>query len=514
MPHSCAVKTCQNKARTGTCLSFHRLPVREPERLNLWLFALNIDINTPQEELRKYIVCSEHFFPEDYTANGQPGTGRMHRFLTPTAVPTVGVSSCSPQLSVTEDSEDDRIKHAFLSSHSSEETKLVSEEQVHALEETEIHLQVKEVLLQQCDVKVEKVPNLEETEINPRVKEEQVDQFISPDTEASNNAEVRHVKSEPTTKCELFPSSNAVTVGINDSTDDKWNESDGSSSPHQSNGIEVFVELEQPPSEEKSCHICVRVQTSTFAGKHRVSRCSAMSGTQLLRVLVNERLAAAAEEIFGLVEKTLAEYQDEVVRSKREIIQLKQEIEQLSVVKAEMSSFRADTQSVSEEAFPSQQPDQIPTVEEIETHDDPHQVKEEQVDLCIIPDLEADSSEDEKVRLYGSTTTTQTDCQLFPTFSAITVTLDDDDEWNGSDGSCGPSHSDASLTEQEQAQRDEKACRFCGKQFNRDSALIRHMDETHTGEKAFKCSKCDKTFAQSLSAKWNPGISRISPSWR
>ncbi|XP_018516735.2 uncharacterized protein LOC108873092 [Lates calcarifer] len=202
-----------------------------------------------------------------------------------------------------------------------------------------------------------------------------------------------------------------------------------------------------------------------------------MSGTQLLRELVNERLAAAAEEIFGLVEKTLAEYQDEVVRSKKEIIQLKQEIEQLSVVKAEASSFRADSQSVSEEAFPSQQPDQIPIVEEIETHDDPHQVKEEQVDLCIIPDLEADSSEDEKVRLYGSETTTQTDCQLFPSFSAITVTLDDDDEWNGSDSSCGPGHGDASIMEQEQAQRDEKACRFCGKQFNRDSALIRHMDE-------------------------------------
>lgn len=155
-----------------------------------------------------------------------------------------------------------------------------------------------------------------------------------------------------------------------------------------------------------------------------------------------------------------------------------------------------DSQSVSEEAFPSQQPDQIPIVEEIETHDDPHQVKEEQVDLCIIPDLEADSSEDEKVRLYGSETTAQTDCQLFPSFSAITVTLDDDDEWNGSDSSCGPGHGDASITEQEQAQRDEKACRFCGKQFNRDSALIRHMDETHTGEKAFKCSECDKTFAR------------------
>ncbi|XP_039995096.1 zinc finger protein 100-like isoform X1 [Xiphias gladius] len=224
-----------------------------------------------------------------------------------------------------------------------------------------------------------------------------------------------------------------------------------------------------------------------------------MSGTQQLRALVNERLAAAAEEIFGLVEKTMAEYRDQLVRSKREIVHLKREIEQLTVLKTDMSLFRADPPSVSEKTFPSQQPNQFPLPEESETQY-PLQVKEEQVDLCIIPDLEADSSEDVKVRLSGSETTTQTDCQLFPTFSAITVTLDDDDDWNGSDGSgsssCGPSHGGASFAEQAQAQSDEKACRFCGKRFNRDSALIRHMDEIHMGEKAFKCSECDKKFAR------------------
>ncbi|XP_040905035.1 zinc finger protein 37-like [Toxotes jaculatrix] len=232
-----------------------------------------------------------------------------------------------------------------------------------------------------------------------------------------------------------------------------------------------------------------------------------MSGTQLLRELVNERLAAAAEEIFGLVEKTIAEYQGAVVRSEREIMHLKQEIEQLTALKAEQSLFRADTQSVSEEAFPSQHPDQIPIVEENETHD-PQEVKQEQVGLCMIPDLKADSSEDIKIKLTGSETTTQTDCQLFPTFSSITVTLDDDidedgdDEWNGSDGSgsssCGPSHDGASFTEQEQeqSQRDKKTCRFCGKRFKRDSALIRHMDDVHRGEKAFECSECGKKFAR------------------
>lgn len=101
MPQSCAVKTCRNKAKTGASLSFHRLPVREPQRLKLWLFALNIDINTPEEKLKKYLVCSEHFVPQSYTANGQVRTGAMHRFLTPTAVPTVGVSWCSAAKEVT-----------------------------------------------------------------------------------------------------------------------------------------------------------------------------------------------------------------------------------------------------------------------------------------------------------------------------------------------------------------------------------------------------------------------------
>ncbi|XP_040905033.1 zinc finger protein 3 homolog [Toxotes jaculatrix] len=240
MPHSCAVKTCGNKARTGACLSFHRLPVREPERLKLWLFALNIDVNTPREQLRKYIVCSEHFVPEDYTANGQPRTGAMHRFLTPTAVPTVGVWSWKPARSVTEDSENDRARSASLDSHSPEDTKLVSDDLSPSL--------------RQSDIKVEQVPVPEETEI----KEERVDQCISPDMEAHTlkNAEVRCVKSEPTAKCELFPSPSAVTGSLNDGTDDKWNESDGSASPHQSHGIEVLVELEQPQKEEKSCHIC------------------------------------------------------------------------------------------------------------------------------------------------------------------------------------------------------------------------------------------------------------------
>ena len=50
-----------------------------------------------------------------------------------------------------------------------------------------------------------------------------------------------------------------------------------------------------------------------------------MSKGQTLRALVNERLTAAAQEIFALFERTIAEYEEELCRSKEEN-QRKQEL--------------------------------------------------------------------------------------------------------------------------------------------------------------------------------------------
>ncbi|XP_030298490.1 zinc finger protein 154-like isoform X3 [Sparus aurata] len=336
MPH-CAVKTCGNKSRRKCSdLSFHRLPVREPKRLKLWLSALNIGVNTPVDELKKYVVCSEHFVPEDYSVRGQPRTGATHRYLTPTAVPTVGVSSTPP--GVTEDPGKNRIKDESMDYYWSEDTQEllpslhhceIKVEEIPVLEEAEIQVQphVKQELvdrcigpdmkfdassgaevrlpkseptsdcelspsssavtlmdsgknrvkdesmdchwsedtqellpsLHHCDIKVEQIPVLEEAEIHvqPHVKQELVDRCIGPDMkfDASNGAEVRLPKSEPTSDCELSPSSSAVTLMVNESIKDEWNESDGSSSP-QSHSIEVYVELEEPPREEKTCRFC------------------------------------------------------------------------------------------------------------------------------------------------------------------------------------------------------------------------------------------------------------------
>ncbi|KAM4599950.1 uncharacterized protein V3H82_009498 [Fundulus diaphanus] len=219
-----------------------------------------------------------------------------------------------------------------------------------------------------------------------------------------------------------------------------------------------------------------------------------MSGMQQLRLLVSERLAAAAEEIFGLVERTITDYQEEVVRSKREIIQLRQQIEQLTVLQPRVALFKEDVESVSENH--SQ-----PPVEEQKETGDRQQVKEEQLDVCIIPDLDTDSSEDAKVSPYESETTPQHDPQLIPSVSSITVTLNNADEgdWVGNFSTstlhCGPSRVQASLVQQEHV-LDSKSCRLCGMSFIRDCDLIRHVDESHAGQKAFKCFACHKEFAR------------------
>lgn len=59
----------------------------------------------------------------------------------------------------------------------------------------------------------------------------------------------------------------------------------------------------------------------------------------MLRVFLNQRLTVAAEEIFGAVEKTIAEYQEEVSRSKEENDRLQNILD--IVIKPEIKLQRA-----------------------------------------------------------------------------------------------------------------------------------------------------------------------------
>ncbi|KAL7382584.1 hypothetical protein ABVT39_024676 [Epinephelus coioides] len=63
-----------------------------------------------------------------------------------------------------------------------------------------------------------------------------------------------------------------------------------------------------------------------------------------LRALLTERLTAAAEEIVGLLEETVAEYEDRVERSEREICRQRRLLD--AVLKPEVRLHRADIQQL------------------------------------------------------------------------------------------------------------------------------------------------------------------------
>ncbi len=64
-----------------------------------------------------------------------------------------------------------------------------------------------------------------------------------------------------------------------------------------------------------------------------------MSKVEMLRVVVNQRLTAAVEEISGLFERTIAEYEEELCHSKRENKRLRKVLD--AVLKPEVRLRRA-----------------------------------------------------------------------------------------------------------------------------------------------------------------------------
>ncbi len=68
-------------------LTFHTLPLHDPERLKLWLLALKRDINSPIENIRALRVCSDHFSTDDFT-------GPTRRYLNSSAVPRQQTEVC------------------------------------------------------------------------------------------------------------------------------------------------------------------------------------------------------------------------------------------------------------------------------------------------------------------------------------------------------------------------------------------------------------------------------------
>lgn len=67
-------------------LTFHTLPLHDPERLKLWLIALHRETESPIQSIRGLRVCSQHFPPSDFSV----AKGNKRR-LNSTSVPKLFV---------------------------------------------------------------------------------------------------------------------------------------------------------------------------------------------------------------------------------------------------------------------------------------------------------------------------------------------------------------------------------------------------------------------------------------
>ncbi|XP_059205847.1 zinc finger protein 37 homolog [Centropristis striata] len=277
-----------------------------------------------------------------------------------------------------------------------------------------------------------------------------------------------------------------------------------------------------------------------------------MSKVQTVRALVEQRLTAAAEEIFGLFERTIAEYEEQLCRSKEKNERQQKLLD--AVFNPQIQLHRADVQQLSlrEEEFPSEQQEGSCSLDQDQEDPEPPHIKEEQ---------EKPWSSQEGEQLQGLE---EADITKF-TFTPVPVKSEEDEEKPQSsqlhqtqteqmeteaDGEdCGGPEPDRNSDPEPHLQPDtgdepadssepetddsadwketrepqsglnclkkdgrpvrdssfragEKqfSCSECGKRFGFKLYLERHM-RLHTGGKPFSCSVCKKTFYWSASLK-------------
>ncbi|XP_073321937.1 uncharacterized protein [Pagrus major] len=238
-----------------------------------------------------------------------------------------------------------------------------------------------------------------------------------------------------------------------------------------------------------------------------------MSSAESLREFVNQRLTAAAEEIFRVFNKTIVEYEEEIDRQRRLLdIILKPEIK-LHRIELQQQHVYEEEEVQSDQQLCDQERNSSLDRED----PDPPQIKEEQEELCTSQEGEQLVVKPETDTFMLTPANEESDHQLLSDNSHVAESQDQKEGKNGGSGSTRdtetksktihhkceshssnvnkPNRSDIHCNTQ--TGKKSLRCDICGKAFMHKSRLDRHL-RGHTGEKPFSCDTCGKRFMRTF----------------
>ncbi|XP_075963318.1 uncharacterized protein LOC142967709 [Anarhichas minor] len=250
----------------------------------------------------------------------------------------------------------------------------------------------------------------------------------------------------------------------------------------------------------------------------RKSFCSLvkMSKVQMLRCLVNQRLTAAAEEIFGLFERTIVEYEEELSRSKEQ--NERQQTLLDAVFNPEVRIQRAHIQQllvVKEEVPPEQQErtssldQEDPEPPHIKEDPEPQHIEEEEEELWTSQEGEQLQGLEEAYFKYSFTPVRSEDDEEEAQSSQLHQRQTEQMETEADGEDCGGPEPDRNLDPERHPEpdTDDKT----GKSYDTDDwketgehqsglnsvkpdEVLVSDSRCSAGEKLFRCSECEKTF--------------------